>query len=325
MDTFDSSTAKTARVAVAEVHRKVVADLGWLFREQPIDDYGIDAQVEIIDDKVVTSRLLALQIKGGMHCFRQPGPGGWWYFPQARHIRYWTRHALPVVLVLVDTQTGSAYWQVVNSDTVVRTSQGGGKILVPETNHLDRTARRHLAQLAAGDPYTLRLRELQLAQPLMRMLANGHRLMIEIEERTGSATGRGSVTLSMFHPDPGYTSPLVTWGVALGTDGYAEAVPHMFAWASIRADTVPYEDVDWDDYTAEHPGAEFFDEATSNDFTAWRDARPDSATLRPYLHVPEGVAYWQLELRLNDLGNAFLLVDEFAQRGRRQLTPPADM
>jgi hypothetical protein len=69
----------------------------------------------------------------------------------------------------------------------------------------------------------------------------------------------------------------------------------------------------------------FFNEVDWDNFVAWRDCRPDSATLQPFLRTPEGLAYWQLELRLNDLGGAFLLVDEFAQRGQRQLTPPADM
>jgi Domain of unknown function (DUF4365) len=54
VETRDSSSAKAARVAVAEVHCIVVADLGWLFREQLKDDYGIDAQVEIIDRTVGT-------------------------------------------------------------------------------------------------------------------------------------------------------------------------------------------------------------------------------------------------------------------------------
>jgi hypothetical protein len=52
----------------------------------------------------------------------------------------------------------------------------------------------------------------------MSMLADGHRLMIEIDEQLNDTSGRGSITLGMFHPEPGYTSPLVTCGVALGTE-----------------------------------------------------------------------------------------------------------
>lgn len=325
METRDSSSARAARAAVAEVHRIVAADLGWLFREQPKDDYGIDAQVEIIDRRVVTARLLALQIKGGPSWFREPGPGGWWYRPTACHVRYWIRHALPVVVVLVDTLTRQAYWQAINSETATKTSSGGWKVLVPQSNRLDERSRPALADLAAGDPYALRIRELQLAQPLLKLLASGTRLMIEIEERIHSQSGIGSIILGIFHPDPGYTTPLVTWGVAIGGESYAEAVPRMFAWADIRADTVPYEEVEWQAYAAEYTGVRLFNPVDWANFTAWRDSRPDSATLQPFFHTRDGLAYWQLELRLNDLGKAFLLVDEFAQRGQRQLTLPADM
>lgn len=310
---------------MVEVNRAVVTELGWLFREQPKDDYGIDAQVEIIDNSVVTPRLLALQIKGGRSVFREPGTGGWWYRPNAKHVRYWISHALPVVVVLVDTETQSMYWQAVSSETVIRASRGGWKILVPENNRLDKRSQSALAEIAAGDPYVLRVRELQLAQPLMQLLSRGQRLMIEIEERINSKLGHGSITLATFHPDPGYTTPLVTWGVALRGESYAEAVPRMFAWADVRADDVPYEEVDWLSYEAERPGARVFDQSDWDDFTTWRAGRSDSATLRPFMHTREGLAYWQLELRLNDLGRAFLLVDEFAQRGRRQLTLPVDM
>lgn len=228
LETRDSSSAKTARIAAVEVNRAVVAELGWLFREQPKDDYGIDAQVEIIDDSVVTPRLLALQIKGGPTSFRAPGPGGWWYRPNARHVRYWISHALPVVVVLVNTESRSAYWQVVTSETLARTSRGGRKILVPEGNRLDKRSRSALAEVAAGDPYVLRVRELQLARPLMQLLAADHHFMIEIEERISSTSGRGSITLGMFHPDPGYTTPLLTWDVALRNESLRQgSAPHV--------------------------------------------------------------------------------------------------
>jgi hypothetical protein len=128
----------------------------------------------------------------------------------------------------------------------------------------------------------------------------------------------------MFHPDSGYTSPLVTWGVALGSETYAEAVPRLLAWADIRADDVSYEDVDLESYQAErgHDGPVRVDD---DDFVAWRAQWSDRETLGPYLRWPRNqltVAYWQLELQLNALGRAFMVVDEFAQRGQRLLAVP---
>lgn len=50
--------------------------LRWLFREQPTEDYGIDAHTEVVDGEEVTGRLLALQIKSGSSWFNEPAPGG---------------------------------------------------------------------------------------------------------------------------------------------------------------------------------------------------------------------------------------------------------
>lgn len=46
-------------------------ELGWPFREQPTEDYGIDAHAEVVDGEDVRRRLLALQIKSGMSWFRE--------------------------------------------------------------------------------------------------------------------------------------------------------------------------------------------------------------------------------------------------------------
>jgi hypothetical protein len=58
---------------------------------------------------------------------------------------------------------------------------------------------------------------------------------------------------------------------------------------------------------------------------AWRARRSDRETLGPYLLWPRSqptIEYWQLELRLNPLGEAFMIVDDFAQRGQRLLAVP---
>lgn len=34
----------------------------WLFREQPIHDYGIDAHVEVVDNGQPTGKLIAIQV-----------------------------------------------------------------------------------------------------------------------------------------------------------------------------------------------------------------------------------------------------------------------
>jgi hypothetical protein len=105
-------SAKVASAGVTHTRLAIEDALGWLFRDQPTEDYGIDAHAEIVDGEDVRGRLLALQIKGGKSWFSEPGPGGRWFRPDAAHVRYWTNHSLPVVVVLCHPETNRCHWQL---------------------------------------------------------------------------------------------------------------------------------------------------------------------------------------------------------------------
>jgi hypothetical protein len=126
----------------------VEEELGWLFRSQPTEDYGIDAHAEVVDGEDVWGRLLALQIKSGTSWFGEPGPGGWWFRPDAKHVRYWLKHSLPVVVVLYHPLTKVCYWQLVTRTTLHPTSAGGWKLLIPKAQVLDADAATPLREAA---------------------------------------------------------------------------------------------------------------------------------------------------------------------------------
>ena len=56
---------RTERSGVIETDRIVTNQFGWIFREQPIVDVGIDALIEQVEDGNPTGRFLAVQIKTG--------------------------------------------------------------------------------------------------------------------------------------------------------------------------------------------------------------------------------------------------------------------
>ena len=60
----------TERIGVSKVQLIVYEKLNWIFREQPIDDYGIDAHIELKDDNYATGKLIAVQIKSGESYFK---------------------------------------------------------------------------------------------------------------------------------------------------------------------------------------------------------------------------------------------------------------
>jgi Domain of unknown function (DUF4365) len=73
-------------------HTKMAVEdkLGWLFREQPTEDFGIDAHAEVVDGEEVSGRV----------------------------------HSLPVAVVLYDSETERCYWQLVNRDNLAPDNHG---------------------------------------------------------------------------------------------------------------------------------------------------------------------------------------------------------
>lgn len=235
-------------------------------------------------------------------------------------MQYWTNHSLPVVVVLYRPETKRCHWQLVNRETLVEPSTGGWKLLVPEAQVLDGSARTPLREAVDGDPYVLRIRELQLARPWMELLADGKRLVVDMEEWINKTSGHGSILLGVDNDDGEDPAPLASWGVFLGFASYAEVVPQLFAWADVSVHEETYDEAEHDAYEVEcviydNEGDRFVTE----DYDEWRAGRR-WAELRPYANAAGEVDFWPLELTLNELGRAFLVVDQFAREGGQQLT-----
>ncbi|WP_328687440.1 DUF4365 domain-containing protein [Streptomyces caniferus] len=115
----------------------VTRELGWVFREQPTVDVGIDAHLEVVDGTTskATGQLLAVQIKAGLSYFASPTEEGWWFVGDTAHMEYWLGHSLPVLVMLYNPETQKVYWQRVSRQTAVSTGKGW-KIHVPVTQEL---------------------------------------------------------------------------------------------------------------------------------------------------------------------------------------------
>jgi hypothetical protein len=302
--------AKIAGVGVTRTSLAVEEDLGWLFREHPTRDYGIDDHIEVVDGTHVSGRLLALQIKSGPSYFSRPTPGGWWYYPDNDHVDYWLKHSLPVVVVLYEPESKACYWQLVNSSTLEETSGTGFKLIVPASQILNSSASAALRAASEGDPYVLRLRELRLALPWMKLLVSGKRLVVDIEEWVNKTSGRGSIALGIDEEDGEKPHHLANWSVMLGRASYAEVVPQLFAWADVTVHEETYEAAEQDEWRS-------FDVIETHE--DWVETRGASG-LRPYANCAGEVDDWRLELTLGALGEAFLVVDTFASTDSKLLT-----
>lgn len=135
-------------MGVRHVEGVVRDQLKWIFRAQPVRDYGIDAHAEIVsDDQIVTGRLIGLQIKGGDSYFSKPnGDEGWSFYDSNNHLSYWLGHSLPTVVVRVNSEH-EAFWQVISTRTITEHGEGF-TVRVPRSQPFDATAREALLELA---------------------------------------------------------------------------------------------------------------------------------------------------------------------------------
>ena len=224
-----------------------------------------------------------------------------------------------MVVVLYHPETKRCHWQLVNRETLVKTSAGGWKLLVPEGQVLDVSAREPLQKASEGDPYELRLRQLRLAKPWMELLASGKRLVVDMEEWVNKSSGRGSISLGVDNEDGEKPQELASWGVFLGLANYAEVVPKLFAWADAHVHQETYDESEYDQYKAVAVFGLREAELFAVPFEEWRRGL-DAERIRPYRNGGGEVDFYRLELTLNELGKAFLVVDRFAMEGGRLLT-----
>jgi hypothetical protein len=136
----------TDQIGVHAVAQKVHKELGWLLRPQD-QDYGIDALIEVVVDSLPTGKIIAAQIKSGASYFKSKNAKGIKFRGKSEHLSYWLNHDLPVIVVLYDPDTGTAYWQHVTKENVKLTAKGWlmtipieQKIEPSQTNNLEKLA-----------------------------------------------------------------------------------------------------------------------------------------------------------------------------------------
>lgn len=317
-----TASSKEGRKGVAAVQQIVATDLEWIFREQPTDDFGIDAQLEVVEGGVATGRLIAAQIKSGPTCFKKAIAEGWWFHLEKDDLEYWLNHALPVVVVLCDTASKKAYWQAVNTHTILTGKRGGKKLLVPRTQQLEGPSRAALSEVAAGRPDELRLRQLRLSLPWLRLLERGRRILIEVNEWVNKSSGRGDIQLVSVDEANDDRRGLGAWYIFPGLRPYEEVLPSLVPWADVVLHEETYDEADYEAWESEcvyydREGDRF----ESEPYHDWRIGLAGDGGLRPYGNGAGEVDFWRLELVLNDLGKGFLAVEQFLGGDGWILTP----
>lgn len=123
------------------LHRSALIFLeqfGWIEREQPISDFGIDMHVEIVNDGIPTGQIFAIQIKSGSSYFKEETTTGYTYRGKNKHLEYWLSQSLPVIILIYEPTFNSVFWQLVSPSNTIKTEKGW-KMEIPKSQLLDRS------------------------------------------------------------------------------------------------------------------------------------------------------------------------------------------
>lgn len=238
------------RVGVNAVESIILRELKWIFREQPISDWGIDAQIEITDGEQPTGKLIALQIKSGKSFFRKRNKK-FIFYGEGRHLRYWRNHSLPVLVVLHNPGTGLTIWQRIEEPLIRHGKDGNWSVEIPETQTLDRDAAVDLVK-GVYDIAAIRKLRLALDLPLLREFSQRGEVYFSIDEWVNKSLGFRDVRVFFNMGDIENGRPASTIGAWYPTHSIEKYMATVWPWLS-------YE------YTGEIPPCTGFDEVESHD------------------------------------------------------------
>jgi hypothetical protein len=275
-----------AREGVHFVGYQTVRELGWVFREQPMPEYGIDAQLELVQAGRTSGNLIAVQIKSGRSYFTRSDEIGFLYYGKPEHLEYWSAYAIPVVIVLYDPSAQEAYWQAVTDEGVTRTERGW-HITIPVTQRFDFSATSPLVDVADKRFDALAKTRKIVQAPLYELALDREELRVEVRERVNDVSGRGDLRIFIPSPD-GQEHIVADWmPVFFGEMPYEQALHSLLPWADLAID------------------GEFY---RVHEKKSSPPRKTFSAELRPY-HKDEEIAKWRLKLKANAVHEAHRIME----------------
>lgn len=290
----------TERIGVNAVESITIKDLGWIFREQMIVDMGIDAHLELVEDGIPTGKLVAVQIKTGLGNFHV-GESSLTYYIEKAHRDYWVNHALPVILVAHLPETNETLWVPIDDNNVEETPKKW-KVTIPRSRIYGIPSKSQLFGMFEGSDSQQKFRRLVIDEPLMRHIAAGGKVSVELEHWVNKSLGRTPVTVYVGedgeepHIDQDY---YITY-TGYDTQGLAESI---FPWASISVDE------------------EFYDLNEENDDDSWHRygwhddedyyRPPIDRGIYPYKNMAGEVDCYRLQFSLNEISKAYLVLADY--------------
>jgi hypothetical protein len=223
------SSDNTGQLGVNAVEA-IILSMGWKFRRQLESDFGVDAQIEIVEDGKPTGQLIGLQIKCGSSYFKKRG-NNYVFYGKPRHLDYWDAHCLPVLLVLHDPDKHLTVWCRVERHRVTVEKSGSWSIEIPSYRTLDERAGPAIAEsIPRSDPESMRRRRMALDADLIRRVAEESECYLTVDEWVNKSLNFRSATLGFGEPSDSQEQYSVEF--YLSSPSVSDVFDELFPWLS---------------------------------------------------------------------------------------------
>ena len=289
----------------------------WMFREQPVNDIGIDAHIEFVDSSGKPKQLLALQIKTGKSWFKEQKDNCAVFRDiNERQYNYWSMNSLPCIVVLYNPDDNMCIWQKLTTETIERTKDGEGKgffVKIPlSQTFLNELSNEKLLSFTNLPEHIINYNFLLSQKEFMRIIQNGGEIKLHSSEWVNKSSGKGETELIV---DDGNTIQKYSYPYWFPYTPYKMVFPRLFPWANFSADEEFFEEHDESLWRELHCYYDEEDGEWLNVGDTFDEFRGKLDPMRSIDHAGE-VAEYMMKLSLNDLGKAFLMVDEFVSKNQ---------
>lgn len=289
----------------------------WMFREQPIDDIGIDAHMELVGTDGKPMQLLALQIKSGGSWFKEK-KDDYIVFRNIneRQFNYWTMNSLPCIVVLYNPDDDVCIWQKLTVETIERTNNGEGKgffVKVPLAQvFLDEKSNESLRSFTNLPEHITNYNFLLSQKKFMEIIRDGGTVKLHSTEWVNKSSGRGDTELII---DDGNSVQKYSYPYWFPYTPYTMVFPQLFPWADFSADEDFFYENDeclWRELNC------FYDKEEHEWLVVGDSFQEFRKKLDPMRSINNSgeVAEYMMILHLNELGKSFLSVDKFVSQNQ---------
>ena len=98
----------TAHLEIAKIYR-FVTDMGYIWRPTANSDVGLDGEIELVEDRAATTKIIKVQVKSGPSYFRKEDQRSFELHASTDDLEYWRLANNPILVSMYTVEIASIY------------------------------------------------------------------------------------------------------------------------------------------------------------------------------------------------------------------------